>query len=240
MNSHTRGIVLHTVEYSETSLIIKIYTEQFGLVSYIINGVRSKKGKIKSNLFQPLSQVELTSSGKPGNNLQRITDICLSPPYTDIPVSITKSSITLFLSEIIYRSIREEEPNRRLFEFISSGLMILDVSSGNISRFHFYFMIQLSRYFGSFPHGTYAIGNFFDLREGIFTEQIPMHADIVEPQPAKSLWEFMNRTFENYSELKISDDLARDLLEALVQYYELHFTHGQQIRSHKVLKEILN
>lgn len=241
MKNKTRGIILHTTPYSESSLVANVYTEEYGLVSYIIGGVRSKNGKTKSNLFQPLTLVELVSSGKPGASLQRITDIQLSPPYTGIPLHVVKSSIAIFLAEVIYRSIKEEEPNTRLYEFIYSGLLILDVSPHNCARFHIFFMIQLSRYFGSYPHGKFTPGSgCFDLREGTFINGIPPHPEFMEPSVAQYLWKLMQQTFENYHEVVIPDATARELLNAMVRYYELHFTHGQIIRSHKVLTDVLN
>jgi DNA repair protein RecO (recombination protein O) len=108
MNSKTRGIILQTTNYSETSLVVKIYTEQSGLGSYIVSGVRSRNSRFKSNLFQPLSLIDMVASGKPGQSMKRITEIQLSPPFSGIPGDIIKSSIAIFLAEVIYRSIREE------------------------------------------------------------------------------------------------------------------------------------
>jgi len=241
MKSTTRGIILHTVPYSETSLVVKAYTEDSGLTSYICNGVRNSKGRIKASLFQPLTLVEITASVKPGASMSRITDIQLAPPYTGIPSSVIKSSIVMFLSEVVYRSIREAEPDNNLFEFMHSGLQILDCSQDNCSRFHIYFMIRLSKYFGFYPNGAYREGtSYFDLKEGVFTDFMPLHPEFIEQKETGILWQYMQSSFENFHEVRVPDHVASGLLESLVFYYELHFTHGQQIRSHLVLKEVLH
>lgn len=240
MKIKTRGIVLHSTQYSETSLVVKIYTEDRGLASFIVGGVRSKNSRIKSNIFQPLSLVELVASGKQGNTMLRITDIQLAPHFIGIPSNLVKSSIAIFLAEIIYRSINEEEPNPNMFGFIHSGIQILDVSPHSCSRFHIHFMIQLSRYTGFYPNGTFKHGTgLFDLREGTFTDRLPTHPDFLENHTASLLWEFMNRTFENFHDINITRETAQKLLNSLVYYYELHLTQGKTIHSHKVLAEVL-
>src|SRR6186713_1320642 len=117
MNSKTRGIILQSTNYSETSLVVKIYTEQGGLGSFIVSGVRTRNSRFKSNIFQPLSLVELVTTGSSSQSMKRITEIQLAPPFSGIPEDIVKSSIAIFLAEVIYRSIREEEPNPSLFGF---------------------------------------------------------------------------------------------------------------------------
>ncbi len=241
MKIKTRGIVLHTTKYSETSLVVKIYTEESGLLSCIVGGVRTKNSKFKSSFFQPLSLVELVASGKQGQSLLRITDIHLSPPFVSVSGNVIKSTIAIFLAEVIYRSIREEEPNPSLFQFMHSGIQILDMSHENCSRFHLYFLIHLTRYTGFYPNGECIAGqSLFDLSEGSFTLRIPSHPYVMEPALANLLWQYLQRNFENHHEVIISNERALKLLEHLITYYELHLTHGQSIRSHKILSEVLH
>lgn len=240
MSNKTRGIILHTTNYSETSLVVKIYTESSGLSSYIVSGVRSKNSKFKSNIFQPLSLVELVASGKPGQSLKRITDIQLSPPLSGISGDIIKSSIAIFLAEIIYRSIREEEPNSNLFGFLNNSIQILDVCQDNCSRFHIFFMIRFSRHLGFFPHGDCIPGiTIFDLEEGFFTRNYPSHGRYLDFQHADLLFRLMHSDFENYRDIAISMNEMKILLNSLVTYFEIHHTHGSLIRSHKILEEVL-
>lgn len=241
MKIKSRGIILHTTNYSETSLVVKIYTEQCGMGSFIVSGVRSQKSRFSSSIFQPLTLVEVLAAAKPGQTMHRITDIHLSPPFSGIPGNLIKSTIAIFLSEIIYRSVREEEINNPLFNFLHNGIQILDLSHENCGRFHIYFMVQLSRYLGFFPNGEYLPAqSYFDLREGLFRSDIPAHAEFLDKDQSSILFALMNKTFDDYHDVQIPQKISRSLLQALVSYFEIHQTHGNQIRSHKILEEVLS
>ena len=241
MKIATRGIILQSTRYSETSLVVKIYTEQAGLASFIVSGVRTKNSRFSSNLFQPLSLVELVAASKPGQSMHRITDIQLSPPFTGIPGDMIKSAIAIFLAEVIYRSIREEEASPSLFAFLHNGIQILDLSPVSCSRFHIFFMIHFSRHLGFFPNGNFTRGqSCFDLREGLFKDHQPVNSEFIDSTLSGVLHDFVNSSFENYHEINVPGSQSRLLLKALVQYFELHQTHGNSIRSHKVLEEVLN
>jgi DNA repair protein RecO (recombination protein O) len=240
MKAITRAIVLNTTPYSESSLVVKAYTEISGLRSYIVSGVRTGKGKFHSNLFQPLTLLEIVTSGKPGQSLTRITDASLAPPLTGISGDISKSTMAIFMSEVIYRSIKEEEHNPGLFGFLHNAIQILDLARHDYSRFHLYFMIGLTRYTGFYPHGIWQGSKTkFDLREGIFTESLPSHPEYTEGSITDAIWNLMGRSFENYHESIIPSPVARVMLHALIRYYELHVTQGKKIVSHKILEEVL-
>jgi len=240
MSNTTRGIILHNTNYSETSLVVKIYTEQHGLGSYIVSGVRAKNSRFKSNIFQPLSLVELVASNKPGQSMKRISEIQLAPPFSGIPGDIIKSSIAIFLAEVIYRSIREEEPNPTLFGFLHNSIQILDLSHENCSRFHIYFMIRFSRHLGFFPHGDCITGqSIFNLEEGYFTSNQPVHDRFLDKKHASQLFQLMHSSFDNYRDIHLNPTDAKALLKAMVTYFEIHHTHGNPIRSHMVLEEVL-
>ncbi|HLG02782.1 MAG TPA: DNA repair protein RecO, partial [Bacteroidia bacterium] len=132
----TRGIVFHTVPYSDSRVVSKIYTEDFGLQSFIIRVSRAKGGKIKSNLLQPLTQIELVINNRENRTLQTVREISCNYLYQQIADDIIKTSIALFLSEILYKSIKEEEANRPLFTFISGSLKILDLQQDGVANFH--------------------------------------------------------------------------------------------------------
>ncbi len=240
MNSKTRGIVLQSTNYSESSLVVKIYTENAGPGSYIVGSVRTRNSRFKSNIFQPLSLVEMVASGKPGQSMKRITEIQLSPPFITIPGDIVKSSIAIFLSEVIYRSIREEEQSPILFGFLHNSIQILDLCQENCSRFHIYFMIRFSRHLGFFPHGECVPGvSIFDLKEGYFTPNRPVHEAFLDYDHAALLFRLMHSDFENYRDIPITSPSLKILVKAMVTYFEIHHTHGNAIKSHTVLEEVL-
>jgi len=237
----TRGIVLHVTDYAETSLVAKIYTEDFGMQSYLINGVRKQKAKFKSNLFQPLSLVDLIAYHKAGQGLKRISEINPHPQFASIPYDIVKSSVAMFMNELIYRSIREEEKNQILFDFLHNSIQILDLRTLDCSTFHLYFMIQLTRYLGFFPNGNYYEDeSIFNLEEGNFQLGIPPHPNFLNNQLTKHFYHLMHCSFENYHLAEINHSQKKEFLSALISYFELHHTHGSSLKSHQVLHEVMN
>ena len=208
----TLGIILHTIKYSETSLITKIFTRDFGLQSYIISGIRNKKSKNKATLFQPLAMVELIVSNSQKGSLQRISEINTHYPYVDIPYNISKSSIALFLNEVLFKAINVEHPDEDMFEFIKSSLQILDLEHKNCSNFHIYFMVQLSRFLGFYPQGNYSSDNsIFDLQEGRFVNYLPNHPHYLKSQNAKLLNDFIIAEYETALQMAI-DKIQRKQL----------------------------
>jgi len=245
---NTRGIVLHHIKYSETSVVAKIYTELFGLQSYLINGVRSKptrtrgrKAKVKANILQPLSLVDMIIYHKEKNGLQRIREVSSNHPFSSIPYVISKSSIALFIAEILFKSIREEEANTNLFEFLFHSIQILDLTTGNCANFHLLFMFQLTKHLGFYPNGKYSDKfNFFDLREGVFIEEQRGNPHVIPPPLSAYLNLLSETSFERLNQISIKPDHRKRLLEHLIEYYELHLPNMKKIKSHRILETVMN
>lgn len=238
----TSGIVLHTTKYSETSLIVKIISPDLGVKTYMVNGVRSKKAKFKANIFQPLALVDMVVSNNEKAGLQRISEISILYPYTDIPYNIIKSSIALFLNEILYKAIREEHhPDENMFEFIKNSLQLLDLKFDSCSNFHVFFMIQLSRYLGFFPEGQYSSSTpLFDIQEGRFTGKLPIHSYYLESSLSMLLNEFILAEYNTIQELKLDKQQRKQLLQALILFYQLHISSFSEINSLEVLEQVIS
>src|ERR1035437_8438600 len=165
----TRGIVLRTADYSDTSLIAKIYTEQFGIQSYLIKGAKRKKASIKANLFQPLALLDLQVYKKEKKQLQTLKEVGAEIHFASIHNDPAKTSILFFLNEILLKCLQEEEENSELFSFLHETIQTLDSAEKNFSNLHLIFLIRFSRFLGFYPQGNYSDTNsFFDLREGKF------------------------------------------------------------------------
>ena len=147
----TKGIVLNYIKYSDTSIIAKIYTEAFGLQSYIVNSVRSSKAKNKIALFQSLTLLDMVVYHKNHQGLQRISEMRAAEPYFTIPFDIHKTSISIFLSEILLKTLKEESANQELFDFLYHSFHALDKIEKNTLNFHVSFMLRYSFYLGFFP-----------------------------------------------------------------------------------------
>lgn len=240
MIQKTRAVVLQVTDFAEASVIVKAYTQSFGMQSYLVNGVRKPKAKFAYNLFQPLSLLEIVAYHKRQGGLHRVSLVEASPPMHNIPYDTVKTTMAIFLSEVLYRSIREEETNEDLFLFIDHAVQMLDLLDESVSRFHFSFMLQLTRYLGFYPSGNYSkYTSWFDLKEGVFQETKPLHPQYMEPALSEKFDQLLQINLEDVKEIKLHLSERKQMLDALVGYYELHHTHGARIRSHEILSEVL-
>jgi DNA repair protein RecO (recombination protein O) len=242
MLQKTHAIVLSVTEYSEASIIVHAYTETMGLQSFLVNSVRKPKARFAYNLFQPLSLIELVAYIKKLGGLHRVADAAAHPSFQSIPYDIIKTTVAIFLGEVLYRSIKEEEANPELFHFVSNAIQLYDLHTEIVSGFHLCFMMQLTRYLGIYPGGRYsAITPWFDLQEGQFTDEKPVrHPYFLLPESAKNFDRLLEVSLENSGSLGLNGIERRNLLSHLVLYYELHHTQGAHIRSHQILAEVLH
>lgn len=235
----TRGIVLHTTDYSETSIVAKIYTELFGMQSYMVNSVRKKNAKLKSNVFQALSLVELVVYHKERAGLQRIAEAKPMPALKEIPFDVRKSSMALFLDEVLYKSIQEEECNTALFEFIFHSIQILDLQHPVNPDFHLLFLLQYTRHLGFFPVMNYdEINCVFNLQEGHFQTDIPSHPFYIPAHVSRYLHQLLEVLPDYNASVSIPVEIKRQLIEHLLEYFELHLSTFSGVKSHRVLEQI--
>lgn len=235
----TEGIILHSVKYAESSLIVKVYTSEFGLQSYILSGLKGKKSKHKLALLQPLSLVDLIVSNSSKGSLQRVSEITLLKPYFDIPYDPTKRSIAIFLNEVLYKVLKEEHADNSLFEFIKNALLVLDLKQDSCANFHIYFMIQLSPYLGFSPHGSIEEKNhLFDLKEGRFVASVPIHRYYLNTDDTRIFQKLLNASFENFQTISLNRLQRKELLQSLLQYYQLHVGSFGEVKSLAILEEI--
>jgi DNA repair protein RecO (recombination protein O) len=240
MLQNTRGIVFQQFKYSESSLIVKIYTEHYGLQSYIVKGVRRNRAKIKPAFFQPLNLLDMVVYHREGKTLNHISEVKIAFPFHRIPVDFTKRSMLFFLNELVYRSIREEIPNPSLFEWLFQAITWLDLSEDNIVNYHLVFMVQLSRFLGFYPKKSIEKKTeFFDLREGQFLNRMPEHPHFIKGKNVELLEKLQGSTFETSGKLAIGNSERRLLLETLVNYYKLHLPGFGEMKSLEVLKSVM-
>ncbi len=232
----TRGIVLRTIRYNDKAVIANIYTELFGLQGYLINTGKNKK----SALLQPLTCLEITVEHKANKSLQRIKEATCSPQFTDIPYNTSKSSLAIFIAEVLFRSVKEEESNFSLFEFLHQNILLLDEETNNCSNFHLAFLIQLSRFLGFFPGNEYSeADNIFDLEEGVFVSHKPVHPHFITKEAAHCLAVLASNPIDQHSSLNITRSQRKELLSALMIFYRMHLQGMSEVRSHKVLEEVM-
>ena len=241
MLEKTRGIFLHHINYSESSIIARIYTEKFGRQSYIISGARGKKSSLKVNLFQPLFLLDLEVYYRPGRELQRLREAKVSIPFEQIPYDIRKSSQAIFLAEIMMRCLKEEEPNPELFNFIYHAACLLDVKEDGISNFHLVFLLKLTRFLGVYPQFTNEINlKYFDLLSASFKHSEPVHQQFMNVDITKTFRELFFVDIVENEKIILTGDQRTVLLSKLLEFYKIHLDLKEEIKSLAVLKEVMS
>lgn len=236
----TRGIVFKVTDYAESSLIVQIYTEQFGLQSYIVNGAKKPKAKIHQNMLQPLHLLDMVVYHKTNGSVQRIAELKNAPILQSIPYNVIKSSIALFLNEVLYKSIRQQSGDGQLFNFLFNAIELLDHQSDGIANFHLIFLVRLTRYLGFYPDQHKPEGtDYFDMKNGVFTKYKPESWLYLSPPHTDAFYQLLKHGFEEQGNVGLKNDERRYLLNKLLEYYALHIDGFGQIRSHEVLEEVL-
>jgi DNA repair protein RecO (recombination protein O) len=237
----TRGIILKTTLYSENSVVVQIFTEKFGIQSYMINGVKKPRAKISMNMLQPLHLVDMVAYYKHNTGIQRVSELRPAPVYSSIPYNIVKSTITQFLNEVLYKSIRQQTTDEHLFDFIFSAMCWFDECGSATVNFHLAFLLKLSRFLGFAPSTiTKSDDNYFDLQEGEFKSRTPAHPNFLSKEDAFLFISLFTSPFEKIDEIKLDNKTRRFILDKILVYYTLHTASFGDILSHQVLEDVLS
>ena len=239
MLTKTQAIVLHSLKYGETRLIVDMFTRSMGRQSFIVSIPKSTKAKIKKQLFQPLSILEIEFDSRPKVQLQKLADVRLASPFSSIPFHAHKLSISLFLAEFLYYALRGEQENELLFDYVANSLLWLDGQQDRFSNFHLVFLMRLSRFLGFYPNlDHYQSGDYFDLRESMFQSAPPVHRDFLFPEEADKVQLMMRMDFPTMHLYRMSHDDRNRLLEVTLKYYRLHLPDFPELKSVSVLQEL--
>ncbi len=236
----TKGIVFKVTDYGESSVIVQLFTEKFGLQSYMVNGAKKPKAKISRNMLQPLHLVDMVVYHKNTGNVQRIKELKNAPLLQSIPYDIIKSSIAIFLNEVLYKSVKQQAADETAFGFIFSAIEWLDHQTEGLANFHLLFLIQLTRYLGFYPDRYLsAEADYFDLKNGCFSKYKPDGLFYLSPPHTQNFFRLLQSNFENAGSVKLGNEERRYLLQKMLDYYALHIEGFGNIKSHEVLEEVL-
>ena len=241
----TKGIVLRTVKYGETSLIVSIYTEAFGIQSYMINGVRkaSKKGAGKANLFQPASILDLVVYHNELRQLNRVREFKWARLYQNIFFDIRKNAVALFMIELLQKCLKQPEPNESLFNFIEDAFIRLDEAPENVvANYPLFFSLHLMVFVGIRMEDNYSDDlPILDMHEGTFTADVPGHPYYLEGQAAYTTSQLLKvMQPEELTQMPLNQSMRRRLLQAYQEFYGLHIAEFGAMKSLPVLQEVLS
>jgi DNA repair protein RecO (recombination protein O) len=245
MTHKTKGIVLRTVKFGESSIVVTMLTELFGLQSYIVNGVRtiSKKGASKSIFFQPAAILDMEAYHNEFKNLQRIKEFRWGYLYEHLFSDVIKNSVALFMVEILTKCLKQPEGNADLFYFTEDSLQHLDKANNIVTaNFPLFFSLHLAVFFGFRISDEYSeLKPYLDLEEGTFVSEQPMHAFYLADKEAHAVSTILKMMQPSELEqLHLNQDVRRRLTTAIEKYYALHIPEFGSLKTLTVLKEVMN
>ena len=235
----TKAIVLSSLKYSDTSLIVKCFTYEDGVKSYIIKGIlKAKKGGIKVAYFQPLTQLTIVANHNNKSTLNTLKEVQVLNPYTSIYRDIVKQSVVLFISEVLSNSIQEEESNTSFYNYLEAGLNWLD-SHDKIANFHLLFLLNASRFLGFYPDTTNDSLFGFDLLNGSFSEST-LDANVISGNEFYQFKKLLGINFDSIENVSFSKNERQMVLKTIIRYFELHLDGFRKPKSLKVLETVFN
>jgi len=243
MTYKTKGIVLRSIKYGETSLVVSIFTEMFGIQTYMVNGVRTaKRSSAKANHFQPTAILDLVVYHSENKPMQRIKEFSWAVLYTNLLSDVIKNSIASYMAELLQKCLKQPEPNTDLFNFCSESFLAMDQANKTVAaNFALFFTLHLTHFFGFRMAGNFSQDEpVLDLQEGHFVDHQPTHPYFIDGEPAALTAELL-RVMQPYEleEFKLNRETRRTLLLKYLEYYALHIHDFGQMKTLMVLHEVL-
>jgi DNA repair protein RecO (recombination protein O) len=241
----TKGIVLRTVKYGETSLVVTMFTELLGLQSYLVNGVRTatKKGTAKANVFQPSAILDLVAYQNEFKNLQRLKEFRWAHLYQHLLSDVRKNAVGLFMIELLGKCLKQPEAHPELFYFMEDALYHLDGANEKVTaNFPLFFALHLAVFFGFRINDEYSeFQHYLDLQEGGFTHDQPKHPHYLQDREAEMVNYILKIMHPNeLEELALNQETRRRITHALEEYYALHIPDFGTMRTLPVLREVMS
>jgi len=235
----TKAIVFSALKYGDTSLIVKCYTQEEGIKTYMVRGVlKPKKKGITAAYFQPLTQLKIVANHNTKNTLNSLKEVQVYEPYKTVYNNIIKQSVVLFLSEVLNNAIQEEEQNATLYEYIETALQWLDLHD-NVANFHLLFLLNLTGFLGFYPELSDANKNGFDLAEGVFSENYA-NKNVIYKNDFYQFKKLLGINFDKIQEVSFSKEERQIVLQIIIQYFKLHLGNFRNPKSLQVLETVFS
>lgn len=243
MHKSTKGIVLRSVKYGETSLILTVFTEIFGLQSYIIKGIRSGKSN-RAGLLQVASILDIVVEHRPNRQLQHIKEFQPHYLYQTLQEEIIKNSIAIYSVELLTRLLPSEEVMEELFHFAYQYFLDLDKASiHTIANYPLFFTIQCGKYFGYNILGNYSSQTpYLNAIEGMFSNQPPPFGSPLHESDVAAIASLikMSEVDNNIVEDHLNAPARNRILDWYIQFLQHHTQHLSNLRSLEILRKILH
>jgi DNA repair protein RecO (recombination protein O) len=240
MNEKIQGFVLHSIRYGDTSLIVKIYTLECGLQTFMVKGVRGKSSHNHAAFFQPMTFLRFVQKGKPrSNGIAFMGDVEVSYVYQTIPNVLNKSTILMYVAELLSHTLTQQERNEPLFTFVQQSISWLDLVEAGYANFPLYFTLELSRFLGFYPQANYREHALFDMMEGQFVDTMPLHPYYFDEEYSAMLSRLLNLGVDELPSVNMTGMQRNTLIEGIITFMRLHAPMLKGLQSHEVLKDVL-
>ena len=239
MNTKSEALVLHTLRYGDSRLIVDMFTREHGRLSFAVPVPRSSRSKLKKQYFQPLTLLYIEADVRATQQLHRLKDASLLTPLPSLLADAQKLAIGLFIAEFLYHALRQEQRNVPLFDYVRSSIEWLDSRRDRYANFHLVFLMHLSRFLGFYPNlSPLTPHSYFDLRAATFCAEPPLHRDYLLPEEAARISTMMRMDYATMHLFRLSREQRNRILDIIEQYYRLHLPSLPELRSLPVLREL--
>ena len=239
MHEKLNGIVLHVLRYSDKNSIVHILTDRCGRMAFLLPQGATKGARLRNAMFMPLSVIEFEAKILPGRDLHTFRDARSSCNLAGLYSDPFKNAVAMFISELLTRSIQESEENIPLFRFIEASIILLNNMETGIANFHIWFLYNLGAFLGIQPDiDTFKEGYWFDMANGIFTQERPIHSHALHPKEAPAILLLSRMTSQNLHLFKFNRTQRGEILDIALSYYRLHNSMIGSLRSPDILKQL--
>jgi len=233
-------IVLNTRPYRETSLLINAYTDIWGRADFVVKGIRTPRHRAAASLFHPLSIMEAQAYYRPGRELHQLKEFQKKHLLEGLCSDVRKSSISLFIGEFLYKTVRESEKNPALYQFMEETVLTLDNACEDLADIHLYFATLLGRYLGYEPAlETYSRERpFFHMKDACFRETPDTSFAAFDIEDSGLMQKILSHAFREKVPLFCSGTRGNHFLNSLIAYYGYHMGKSPEIKSLEVLHQV--
>lgn len=235
----TKGLVLNAINYNDKYLLVPIFTESYGRVTYMVSKAKSKSSKVPKSLFSPLALLDMEVIHQSSRDIQRILEARPLMHHYSISCDMVKTSMAFFISEFLSRILRDTTDNNYLFDFLFQSVQILEMTDRSIANYHLVFILKLSNFLGFYPNlEDYRENAIFDMINGEFVIKQPLHNHYLNSYDSLALSRLSRITYENMHHFIFSRQERVTIINKMLDYYRLHVTDFPALKSLDVLHEL--
>lgn len=232
---------MRTVRYTDSRVIVSLFTEHYGMISAAVRLSRGGKSGARSALWQILNIIEVELDYRASAELQKLGEVSISSPWHELPYHPYKASISMFLGDFLYHSLKGEGENRALFSFLNNSLCWLDGAEADYSNFHLFLMLRMTRFVGILPSMEgYARNKVYDLRGACFSSVLPSHGQYIDASEAVLIPVLLEMNYSQMHRLRLSRNERWHMLDVLLKYYRLHMPGFGELQSLDILRELFS